>query len=249
MSAMPPLVTMPPAAMRWHEKLGRLLLFATLCGLSSVGLLLGGIYLKYAPTVMAFHRLDDYQPKLGTRIYSADNQLIGEFAIERRVLVPAERIPKLLARAFLAAEDKRFYDHGGLDYLGMMQAVVDKVLHPREKLRGASTITQQVAKSLLATHETYESATERSVSRKIREALLARHLEGALSKDQILYMYMTQTFLGHKAYGVGAAAEHYFRKNVWELSIAEMATLAGLPQRPSDYSPVSRPEAAWSRRR
>jgi penicillin-binding protein 1A len=207
-----------------------------------------GIYLHFAPTVLQFASIDDFQPKLGSRIYSADNQLIGEFAIERRVLVPPQSIPPLLARAFMAAEDKRFYEHGGLDYIGIVQAVVDKVIHPKEKLRGASTITQQVGKSLLATHETYESATERSLNRKVREAILARHLEATLSKDQILYMYLTQTFLGHKAYGVGAAAEHYFRKNVWELTLAEMATLAGLPQRPSDYSPVTRPQAALGRR-
>ena len=247
-SISPRLIILPPSPMRWYEKVLRLTVFVVLCVSTAAAAGLIGVYLKYAPTVLEFATIDDYQPKLGTRIYSADNQLIGEFALERRVPVPPDKIPPLVARAFLAAEDKRFYEHGGLDYIGMAQAIVDKVLHPHEKLRGASTITQQVAKSLLATHETYESATERSLSRKVREALLARHLESALSKDQILYMYLTQTFLGHKAYGVGAAAEHYFRKNVWELSIAQMATLAGLPQRPSDYSPVLRPQAALGRR-
>jgi penicillin-binding protein 1A len=213
----------------------------------TVGLI--SIYLHYAATVPPFNSIADYQPKIGTRIYSADNQLVGEFAVERRVLVPFEKIPPLVFRAFIAAEDKRFYSHSGLDYLGIAQALVDKLRHPEEKMRGASTITQQVAKSLLATHENYETATERSVSRKVREAIFARRLEAALTKDEIIYVYVTQIFLGHKAYGVQAAAEHYFRKNVWELSIAEMATLAGLPQRPSDYSPVSRPEAAQARRR
>ena len=208
-----------------------------------------GIYLYYAPTIPQFDSINDYQPKVGTRIYSADNQLMGEFAIERRVPVPSDRMPPLLARAFMAAEDKRFYEHSGIDVIGVLQAVFAKLTHPGEKLRGASTITQQVAKSLLVTHENYESATERSLSRKVREAILAKHLEHQLTKDQILYMYLTQTFLGHKAYGVGAAAEHYFRKNVWELTIGEMAVLAGLPQRPSDYSPVSRPQAALGRRK
>ena len=205
-------------------------------------------YSHFAPTLPEFRSLDDFQPKVGTRIYSADHQLIGEFAEERRVLVPFERIPPRMFSAFIAAEDKRFYSHWGVDFLGVGQAVADKILHPSAKLRGASTITQQVAKSLLATHESYAAATERSLTRKLREAILAWRLENTLSKNDILYIYATQIFLGHKAYGVQAAAEHYFRKNVWELSLAEMATLAGLPQRPSDYSPYSRPEAAMSRR-
>ncbi len=238
----------PRPRSRW-QRLARLAAFFGLTGFVAVFALLLGIYLVYAPTLPTFNSMADYQPKIGTRIYSADNQLIGEFAIERRVLVPYEQIPPLLLRAFIAAEDKRFDSHGGLDYIGITQAVVDKVLHPGEKLRGASTITQQVAKSLLATHESYETATERSISRKIREAIFAKRLESVLSKQEIIYLYVSQIFLGHKAYGVQAAAEHYFRKNVWELTLAEMATLAGLPQRPSDYSPVSRPEAAKSRRR
>jgi penicillin-binding protein 1A len=229
-------------------KLFRFVVFAGLTGFVGAGVFGTAIYSYYAPTVPEFRSIDDYQPKVGTRIYSADNQLIGEFAAERRVLVPRDRIPQLVYSAFTSAEDKRFYKHMGLDFLGIAQAVTDYVTHPGTKLRGASTITQQVAKSLLATNESYEKATERSAARKIREAILAWRLERSLSKDEILYMYVTQIFLGHKAYGVQAAAEHYFQKNVWELTIAEMATLAGLPQRPSDYSPVSRPEAAYRRR-
>ncbi|MEZ4270100.1 MAG: PBP1A family penicillin-binding protein [Myxococcota bacterium] len=233
----------------WRQRFLRWLVFFSLVGATASGVIGGGIYLYYAPTVPAFRSIDDYQPYIGTRIYSADNQLIGEFAAERRVLVPVEQIPQQLLNAFVAAEDKRFYSHGGIDVIGVTQAILDKVLHPASKLRGASTITQQVAKSLLVSHESYAKATERSLVRKIREAILAFRLEQTLSKDEIVYMYVTQIFLGHKAYGVQAAAEHYFRKNVWELSLAEMATLAGLPQRPSDYSPVSRPEAAAARRR
>lgn len=209
----------------------------------------GALYYHYAPTVPDFESLEDYRPKLGTRIYSADNQLIGEFAEERRVLVPFEKIPPLQLKAFIAAEDKRFYTHGGIDFLGVAQAIFDKIRRPGSKLRGASTITQQVAKSLLVANESYAKATERTLTRKIREAILARHLENRLSKDDILYLYVSQIFLGHKAYGIQAAAEHYFRKNVWELSLAEMATFAGLPQRPSDYSPFLRPEAAKARRK
>ena len=239
------LATPPRGRLQLLLRLGLFGLLTLGLGVLALGL---GLYLTYAPTLPHFGAVSDYQPRLGTRIYAADDHLIGEFAIERRVLVAADAMPPLLARAFMSAEDKRFYEHGGLDVIGILQAVVRKMMHPKEKLHGASTITQQVAKSLLVTHESYETATERSLSRKVREALLARQLEKRLTKDQILYMYLNQTFLGHKAYGVQAAAEHYFRKNVSELTIAEMATLAGLPQRPSDYSPVSRPKAALARR-
>ncbi len=226
----------------------RFVLFFVLTG-SAAGCAIGlGTYLYFAPTVPHFGALEDYQPKIGTKIYSAGDQLIGEFAEERRVLVPFERIPPQLFNAFIAAEDKRFYRHIGVDILGVGQAIFDKIRRPGSKLRGASTITQQVAKSLLASRESWASASERKLSRKIREAILAYRLERRLGKNDILYMYASQIFLGHKAYGVQAAAEHYFRKNVWELSLAEMATIAGLPQRPSDYSPFSRPKAAKNRR-
>ncbi|MEE8409736.1 MAG: PBP1A family penicillin-binding protein [Myxococcota bacterium] len=234
------------------EKLGRWLrigAFVTLTGAVAGLSVVVGVYLYYAPSVPQFSSMADYQPKLGTRVYSADNQLIGEFARERRVLVPHDQVPDRLFFAFISAEDKRFFSHGGVDFFGILKAVVDKLLKPDQKLRGASTISQQVAKSLLATHESYEAATARKLRRKIREAILAWRLERALTKKEILYLYVNQIFLGHKAYGVQAAAEHYFRKNVWELNLAEMATLAGLPQRPSDYSPFTRPEAAASRRK
>lgn len=233
-------------ALRW--RLLGWVLWAALTGGTAATLGALGVYVKYVPTLPAFDTLEDYQPPIGTRIYSADNQLIGEFAAERRVLVPYERLPRRLLQAFISAEDKRFHEHGGIDLLGVTQAVVDKLLNPSSKLRGASTITQQVAKSLLATHESYEEATRRSLERKLREALLAMRLEASLSKPEILTIYANQIFLGHKAYGVQAAAEHYFRKNVWELTLAEMATLAGLPQRPSDYSPYTNPNAARRRR-
>ncbi|MEO1481229.1 MAG: PBP1A family penicillin-binding protein [Myxococcota bacterium] len=227
----------------------RIALFLVVAGIVVGGVAAASIYAIYAPTVPTFKRVEDYQPKIGTRIYSADNQLIGEFAAERRVLVAYADVPERLYNAFIAAEDKRFWSHGGVDVIGVAQAIFDKLRKPSSKLRGASTITQQVAKSLLAEKESYEAATERSLERKIREAILARRLESNLSKEGILYLYVNQVFLGHKAYGVQAAAEHYFRKNVWELSLAEAATLAGLPQRPSDYSPFSRPEKAYARRK
>ena len=231
------------------EWLVRLSVFFGLVGFVGAMVVIAGVYVLYAPSVPQFDSIGDYQPKIGTRIYSADGQLMGEFAAERRVVVPYERVPERFFQAFIAAEDKRFFKHVGIDFLGVAKAVTDKLLRPDSKLRGASTITQQVAKSLLATKESYESATERSFARKIREAILARRLETGLSKEEILFLYVNQIFLGHKAYGIQAAAEHYFRKNVWELTLAEMATVAGLPQRPSDYSPISRPKAAMARRR
>ena len=238
-----------PTKRSFLSRIFRLGIFLALTGAVAGGALAVSIYTYYAPTVPEFHSIDDYQPRVGSRIYSLDNQLIGEFAEERRVLVPVEKIPIQLFNAFISAEDKRFRTHMGVDILGVMQAIFDKIRKPGSKLRGASTISQQVAKSVLVAYESYESATERSLVRKIREAILALRLEAVLTKDQILYMYVNEIFLGHKAYGVQAAAEHYFRKNVWELSIAEMATFAGLPQRPSDYSPFSRPEAAYARRK
>ncbi len=234
-----------PRWLRWLRVAGFSCLTCAVAGLSVVV----AVYIYYAPTVPIFASIEDYQPKLGTKIYSADGQVIGEFSEERRVLVPHDKVPQQLFHAFMAAEDKRFAEHRGVDVVGVLNAMVDKILHPKEKLRGASTITQQVAKSLLVTSETYEKATARKMRRKIREAILAIRLERALSKEEILYLYVNQIFLGHKAYGVQTAAEHYFKKNVWELNLAEMATLAGLPQRPSDYSPWSRPAAAKSRRR
>ncbi len=240
--------TNAPARRAWWNVLLRLAIFFALTGTvaTSAGLL--GIYFYYAPTLPAFHSLEDYHPKIGSRIYSSDNQLIGEFAAERRVLVDYDQVPPLLFQAFISAEDKRFWEHGGVDIPGIMLAVFDKV-RKGGKLRGASTISQQTAKSLLAINESYDTATERSFERKIREALLAIRLEQALTKKEILYIYVNQIFLGYQAYGVQAAAEAYFRKNVWELTLAEMATFAGLPQRPSDYSPVSNPEKAHARRK
>ncbi len=206
------------------------------------------VWKRYAPGLPVLCSLEGYNPKIGTVLYASDGQKIAEFAAEKRVLVSPGEIPALLVQAFVSAEDKRFYVHRGLDGWGVLQAVWGKIRRPEEKLRGASTITQQVAKSLLATGEGYASATERSLQRKIREALLAWQLEGCLSKQDILYVYLNQIFLGHRAYGVGAASQHYFHKTPAQLTLAEMATLAGLVQRPSDYSPVVRPEAAKARR-
>ena len=213
--------------------------------------MLVSVYLYYAPTVPTFNSLDDYQPKLGTRIYSADNQLIGEFAAERRVPRAVRSIPPLLVKSLHRRRGQALLQPlRASTTSASLQAVVDKLLQPRRKaarrLHHHAAGGQEPARHARELRRRPPSA---QLSRKIREAILARRLEASLSKEDILYLYVSQIFLGHKAYGVQAAAEHYFRKNVWELTLAEMATLAGLPQRPSDYSPVSRPEAAKARRR
>jgi penicillin-binding protein 1A len=228
---------------------GKLIRFALFVG--CVGALAGAaagavMFVSYSSDLPEFDSVDQYRPKLVTKVLSVDGRLIGEFYSERRVVIPYERIPRRLIQAFIASEDGDFFDHQGIDYLGMAKAVSDKVLHG-SKLRGASTITQQLAKSLLISSEGFAAGTERSVKRKVREAILARRLENSLNKEEIIWLYLNQVYLGHGAYGVQAAAENYFRKDVQELTLAEMSLLAGLPQAPSRFSPFVNPQSARAR--
>lgn len=179
-----------------------------------------------------------YTPDLATKFYSYDDRVIGEFAIERRELVEEEDIPDMLKKAFIAAEDQNFYRHKGIEPMGILRAAI-KNIQKGKKAQGGSTITQQVAKTFVGREKTY--------SRKIKEMLLALKLEKEFTKDEILYLYLNQVYLGHGLYGVGAAAKGYFRKNVSELTLAEMAMLAGLPPAPSNYSPFSNPKSAHRR--
>lgn len=179
-----------------------------------------------------------YSPDLATKFYSYDDRVTGEFAIERRELVEAEDIPELLKKAFIAAEDQNFYNHRGIEPLGILRAAI-KNIKKGKKAQGGSTITQQVAKTFVGREKTY--------TRKIKEMLLALKLEKEFTKDEILFLYLNQVYLGHGLYGVGAAAKGYFRKNMSELSLAEMAMLAGLPPAPSNYSPFSNPKSAYKR--
>lgn len=230
--------------------LGRMFRFALfLCGVGSLAGAAGGamLFVAYSQDLPEFTDVSQYRPKLATKVLSVDGRLIGEFYSERRIVVPYERIPKRLIQAFIAAEDKKFFDHHGIDYLGMANAVLQKVTGQTKKLRGASTITQQLAKSLLISAEGFGAGTERSIKRKVREALLASRLETNLNKEEILWLYLNQVYLGHGAYGVQAAAENYFRKDVQELTLAEMSVLAGLPQAPSRFSPFIAPTAARAR--
>jgi penicillin-binding protein 1A len=218
-----------------------------LAGLLVLGLLGAGgvVYLlhRYGTDLPDYRQLADYRPPTVTRVYAGDGRLMEEYAQEKRVFVPVEAIPKRLIQAFLAAEDKNFYSHPGIDPLSIVRAVVTNVerLVSDRRPVGASTITQQVAKNFLLTNEV-------TVERKVKEALLAFRIEQAFSKDEILELYLNQIYLGLGSYGVAAAALNYFDKSLDELSTAEAAYLAGLPKAPSWYHPIRQPEAAKGRR-
>jgi len=184
-------------------------------------------------------RLADYKPPIVSQVFGDDGTLVGEFYLERRIVVPVNKMPRKLIQAFVSAEDANFYSHKGIDYLGIMRAAFKNILSMSKK-EGASTITQQVTKSMLL-------SPEKKFSRKIKEAILAKRMEERLSKDEILYLYLNQIYLGNGAYGVQAAAETYFGKNVEELNLAEMSMLAGLPKAPNAYSPIKHLDKARER--
>lgn len=186
-------------------------------------------------------KVEDYKPLLVSDVYARGGEKIGEFFRENRTLIAFDKIPKNLVNAFLAAEDDTFFEHGGINYLAILRASLANLRAGRSK-QGASTITQQVAKSLLL-------SPEKTLSRKIREAILAYRMEENLSKKEILYLYLNQIYFGEGAYGVVSAAQTYFHKTVDQLSIAEMAMLAGLPQSPERYTPTRHPQQAKDRQK
>ncbi len=196
-------------------------------------------YFYFTHDLPSIETLRNYKPSTVTRIFSEDGEIIGEFFYEKREVVSLDRIPNYLIQAFVAGEDARFFQHKGLDYLAIFRAFVRNTFSG-EIVQGGSTITQQVVKSLLL-------SPERSFTRKIREAILAYRIEKHLTKEEILFLYLNQIYLGHGAYGVAAAAESYFAKAVEDLSLAESAVLAGLPQAPSKYSPYQHPQQAKKR--
>ena len=219
--------------------------------LSAAGLVLalvaggGALFLlhRYSAGLPDYRQLADYQPPTVTRVHAGDGRLLAEFADEKRVFVPVEAIPKRVIQAFLAAEDKNFYSHPGIDPLSVVRAVItnlDRLIDDRRPV-GASTITQQVAKNFLLSNEV-------TIERKVKEALLAFRIEQAFTKDQILELYLNQIYLGVGSYGVAAAAINYFDKSLDELTTGEAAFLAGLPKAPSWYHPERRPDAAKARR-
>jgi penicillin-binding protein 1A len=198
-----------------------------------------GLFYYLSRDLPKISSLKDYRPSIITTVYSDDNRKIAEFYKERRIVVPLDQIPLKLREAFIAAEDARYYTHGGIDYVSILRAF-SKNLVAGTIVQGGSTITQQVTKSFLLT-------PERSYDRKIKEAILAYQIDKDFSKDEILYLYLNQIYLGHGAYGVEAAAENYFGKSVSDLNLSECAILAGLPQAPSRYSPFHFPERAKQR--
>ncbi len=213
-------------------------------------LLLLLFFLLLAGTAVAFYfafifdlprltTLKDYQPFIVSEVYSQDDVLLGEFFIERRMVVPLAKIPRPLIHAFVAAEDARFFEHRGIDYWRILGAAFRNI-EALDVVQGGSTITQQIAKSFFLT-------PERSFTRKIKEAILAHRIESYLTKNEILYLYLNQIYLGEGAYGVGAAAKIYFGKTVENLTLAECALLAGLPPAPNSLSPFRNAKKARER--
>jgi penicillin-binding protein 1A len=216
----------------------RIVLWA--CGLAAAGALAIVITVAIAmavafPNLPDISDLSDYRPKLPLRVFSSENILIGEFGEERRHLTPIKDIPKVMTQAVLAIEDARFYEHGGVDYKGVLRAALANL--GRLKSQGASTITMQVARNVYL-------SSEKTYTRKIYEILLTFKLEHLLTKDQILEIYMNQIFLGNRAYGFAAASEAYFDKPLAGITVAEAAMLAGLPKAPSAYNPIANPKRA-----
>ena len=209
-----------------------------LAGVGAAVLLVGMALAIAYPQLPDISGLTDYRPKLPLRVMSSEGQLLAEYGEERRSYSDIREIPKVMQDAILAIEDARFYQHGGVDYLGVIRAGLANV--SESKSQGASTITMQVARN-------FYLSTEKTFTRKIYEILLALKIESALPKEKILEIYMNQIFLGHRAYGFAAASEVYFGKPLKDLSVAEAAMLAGLPKAPSAYNPINNPRRALLR--
>jgi penicillin-binding protein 1A len=224
----------------------RIFRFLFICGvlLAIAGSVMAGIVIRrFDRDLPDYQQLAHYRPAIMTRVHAGDGRLLAEFAIERRVFVPIEAIPKRVVNAFLSAEDKNFYTHRGIDPVSILRAAVTDVSRLRDNRRpvGASTITQQVAKNMLLSNQI-------SIERKIKEMLLASRIEAALPKDRILELYLNEIYLGASAYGVAAAALTYFDKSLDELTLGEAAFLAGLPKAPNHYNLARHPQAAKARR-
>ena len=221
---------------------GFLFAFGTIVFLVGIGAA-AGLMWHFSKDLPDYSALQDYQPPVMTRVHAADGSLVAEYARERRLYIPIQAVPKLVIHAFLAAEDKNFYQHGGLDFTGIACASIAYIENygTGRRPQGASTITQQVAKNFLLTNKV-------AFSRKIKEALLALKIERTYSKDKILELYLNEIYLGLGAYGIAAASLVYFDKSVNELSIAECAYLASLPKAPAALNPVRNHDRAVERR-
>lgn len=222
-------------ALRWWHYI---LLVVLAGGLLAAALIALAVTLVY-PQLPSLEILTDYRPKIPLRIYTSDGALIGEFGEERRALVKIQEVPTIMRQAILAAEDDRFYQHGGVDYLGVARAALAN-LSARGAREGASTITMQVARNFFL-------SSEKTLTRKLSEVMLAMKIEHSLSKNQILELYVNQIYLGQRAYGFAAASQLYFGKPLAQINLAEAAMLAGLPKAPSRYNPVVNPKRAKTR--
>jgi len=238
----PGLRALPARVVAWTRRQGaRRLALGALGAVGAVAVAGGGLVFAWTRELPAFDGLRDYRPLVATRVWAADGSEAFTFARERRTVVPFEQIPEVVKKAVLAAEDARFYQHEGVNYLAILRCAAKGLLRGGVAC-GGSTITQQVVKTFLL-------PTEWRVKRKVKELVLAPRLERNLSKDEILYLYLNQIYLGHRRYGVEEASRFYFGKSVRDLSVGEAAVLAGLVQSPERLSPVKHPEAARSRQR
>ncbi len=226
----------PRRQWRWWQFALLGVLVCTIIGVTTVA----GVIWHFSQDLPSLDLLQSYQPSLVTTVYSDDRQPIGQFFIERRTLTPLADIPKTLTQAVIATEDARFFEHPGLDYVGMLRAAWTNIRHGGRKVEGASTITQQLARSLFL-------SSERSYERKIRELILAYKMEAVSGKEQILETYLNQIYFGQGAYGVASAAQSYFGRDITTLTLAESAFLAGLPKSPSRFSPFTAYERAKKR--
>ena len=226
--------------MKWFVSLLKFLMSLAFTGvLLAAGLLVAG-YLYLEPTLPSTESLRDVRLQVPLRVYSRDGRLIAEFGEMRRIPLGLAEIPDRLVKAVLAAEDDRFFEHPGIDYQSLARAAV-QLVKTGERRQGGSTITMQVARNFFL-------SPEKTFVRKLTEILLALRIEGELSKNEILELYLNKIYLGHRAYGVGAAAQIYYGKNVQDLDLAEIAMIAGLPKAPSRFNPIANPERAVQRR-
>src|SRR5512135_3148124 len=220
---------------RWLLAIYGLLILLTVTAAALFGTLLG-----YEYNLPRIQSLEDYRPDVISEVFADDGSVIGEFAVERRIIVSFDEIPRYMQLAIIAAEDDQFYHHSGVNYFSVLRAAYKNLVSMR-KAEGFSTITMQLSRMLLGTYE-------KTYDRKIKELLIARKIEKRYTKQQILTLYCNQHYMGHGAYGVAAAADTYFGKQLKDLTLDECATIAGLPRNPGLYSPRLHPEAALARR-
>ena len=233
--------TSPPKKPGKTRKLRWMIFFLILFFLIIPGILAVGTYIYFSYDLPRLTSVEDYTPKTVTQVFSENGEIIAEFFVEKRYIIPIEEMPATLIRAFISSEDARFFEHQGIDLVSISRAFI-KNIKSMDIVQGGSTITQQITKSLLL-------SPEKSYTRKIKEAILARRIENSLSKRDILSIYLNQIYLGQRSYGVEAAALTYFGKHASELNLAESALLAGLPKAPSAYSPIRHPLKAQKRQR